>query len=84
MTLKIFDVKIPNIPFSDRLKILDECVPKANRVIQIPFEEESELQQAMLECEQLDYEGIIVRSLVGIYVCGRQSNKNMYKMKVKK
>ena len=83
MTLKIFDVKIPDIPFSDRLEILEECVPKSNRVLQIPFEDDTEILDAMEECVQLDYEGLIIRSLAGMYQCGRQSNKNCYKLKVK-
>lgn len=84
LKLMVFDVKITNLTFAERLELLAECVPDANRVVQVPIEHESDTSDAMDECMKHDYEGIIVRSLQGIYTCGRRDNREMYKMKIKK
>jgi len=84
LKLMVFDVKVPDVPFSERLELLAKCVPKANRVQQKKIVNDSTISDAMAECETKGYEGIVVRSLQAPYTCGRQSNKVMYKIKVKK
>ena len=88
----VFDMYLPGIGFSDRLKQLSDKVARLppnlrSRVVlveQVMINSEEELAAYEQKCLDLGYEGAMVRSLTGPYKCGRSTVKEGFLLKVKR
>lgn len=88
VTLWVFDVVLPGVPFQDRLKKLKQaCAAQKAGVKVVPqlyVENEEELKAAEERFLAEGYEGAMVRSVDGPYKFGRSTVKEGHLLKMKR
>lgn len=85
-TYYVFDVDLEGLPFSERLRRLEKCWLYSDHISIVRNKtllNQQDLNKYMQGCLSIGYEGVMLRSMDGVYKYGRSTVKEGYLLKYK-